>query len=146
MKARVLPVLNAVGCIALTVLVVVQWRGDHRSRLARQALHAQIAEGQARAAEDAKHLAALERDIALLKETIEATRQAAESQALRVEESEQFRETLQNDIAEARKQVEAWEQAVALRDERIRKLDDELVRTRKRLDDAITNLRQAGAR
>jgi|694.fasta_scaffold152233_2 chromosome segregation ATPase len=146
MKARVLPVLNAVGCILLTVLVVVQWRSDHQSRLTQQNLLKQIAAGEARAAEDARHRAALERDIALLKESIEAAQQASENAASRLERSQQINEALQSEMTEARGQLEAWEKAVAQRDERIKTLDEELVRTRKRLEEAIARLREAGAR
>jgi hypothetical protein len=146
MKARVLPLINAIGCILLTVLVVVQWRSDHESRLARQNLLKRIAAGEARAAEDARHRAALERDIALLKESIEAGQQASEKAASRLERSQQMNEALQSEMTEARGQLEAWEKAVAQRDERIKTLDAELVRTRKRLEEAIARLREAGAR
>jgi predicted nuclease with TOPRIM domain len=146
MKARVLPVLNAVGCIALTVLVVVQWRSEHQSRLLHQSLRKQVSAGEARAAEDARHRAALERDIALLKESLEATQHAAEKAGRQLEEKEQVNEALHSELTATRQQLEAWEKAVAQRDERIQTLDAEVIRTRKRLEEAIARLRDAGAR
>ncbi len=153
MKARLLPILNAVGCIALTVLVIVQWRNEHQSRLVNQDLRKQIAAAQTRAIEDAKHRAALERDIALLKESLEAIQLAAEKSAADAEkfatalqEQEKINQTLTAELAAARGQLAAWEQAVAQRDERIETLDAELARARQRLEEAITRLREAGAR
>jgi predicted nucleic acid-binding Zn-ribbon protein len=63
-----------------------------------------------------------------------------------LERSQQINEALQSEMTEARGQLEAWEKAVAQRDERIKTLDEELVRTRKRLEEAIARLREAGAR
>jgi chromosome segregation ATPase len=153
MKARLLPILNAAGCIALTVLVIVQWRNEHRSLLVNQDLRKQISAAQTRAVEDAKHRAALERDIALLKESIEATQLAAEKSAADAEkfatalqEQEKANQALSAEIAVAREQLAAWEQAVAQRDQRIETLDAELARTRQRLEEAIARLREAGAR
>lgn len=153
MKTRVLPFLNAVGCIALTVLVVVQWRQEHRSRLVNGELRGKIVAAETKAAEDARHRAALERDIALLKESLEATQQAAENaaaeaetSALALDQQEKLNQALETELAAAREQLTAWEQAVAQRDERITTLDAELARTRQRLEEAIARLREAGAR
>ena len=153
MKARLLPSLNAAGCIALTGLVVVQWRIEHQSRLVNHGLRKQIAAAEIKAAEDAKHRAALERDIALLKESLESTQLAAEKSAADAEkfatalqEQEKRNQTLTAEIAAAREQLAAWEQAVAQRDQRIETLDAELARTRQRLEEAIARLREAGTR
>ena len=153
MKARLLPLLNAAGCIALTVLVMVQWRNEHQSHLVNQGLRKQIAAAETKAAEDAKHRAALERDIALLKESLEATQLAAEKSAADAEkfatalqEQEKANQSLTAEITAAREQLAAWEKAVAQRDDRIETLDAELARTRQRLEEAIARLREAGAR
>ncbi|MFZ9937011.1 MAG: hypothetical protein ACO3JG_08095 [Luteolibacter sp.] len=153
MKARLLPLLNAVGCIALTVLVAVQWRIEHQSHLVNQGLRKQIAAAETKAAEDAKHRAALERDIALLKESLETTQLAAEKSAADAEkfatallEQEKINQTLSAELAAAREQLAAWEKAVAQRDDRIETLDAELARTRQRLEEAIARLKEDGAR
>ncbi len=153
MKARLLPFLNAAGCIALTVLVTVQWRNEHRLRLVNQDLRKQISAAGTKAAGDARHRAALERDIALLKESLEVTQLAAEKSAADAEtfaaalqQQETTNQTLTAELAAAREQVAAWEQAVAQRDQRIKTLDTELARTRQRLEEAIARLKEAGAR
>ena len=61
-------------------------------------------------------------------------------------EQEKANQTLTAELAAAREQLAAWEQALAQRDERIQTLDAELVRARQRLEEAIARLREAGAR
>lgn len=145
-KHRVLPILNAVGCLALAVLVVVQWQREHEAGRLVGRLREEIAAAHARAAEDARHRAALERDISVLKESIGSIQRTAEKTAAELEERQQLNLALEAEIAAAREQLAVWDEAVKRRDERIATLDEELERTRKRLDEAIARLREAGAR
>ena len=146
MKSRVLPILNAVGCLALTALVVIQWKREHQSGIATAALRKELAASRFETAEESKRRAALEHDITLLKESIEATQQAAEQSARALEEKEHLVTTLQSELAAAREQVVAWEEAIKQRDERITTLTGQLDQTRKRLDEAIARLREASNR
>jgi chromosome segregation ATPase len=146
MNSRVLPVLNLVGCLALTGLVVLQWRKERSMVGTFEGLKSELATARHQAAEDAKHRAALEGDIAVLKESIEATQKAAETSARNFAEKDQQATQLQTEIAAAREQVTAWEAALKQRDERIQTLDADLAKTRARLDEAITRLKEAGAR
>jgi chromosome segregation ATPase len=146
MNSRVLPVLNLVGCLALTGLVVLQWRKERSMVGSLAGLKSELATARHQAVEDAKHRAALERDIAVLKESIEATQKAAETSARNFAEKDQQATQLQTEIAAAREQVTAWEAALKQRDERIQTLDGDLAKTRARLDEAITRLKEAGAR
>ncbi len=143
---RVLPILNAVGCLALTVLVVVQWQREHETGRVVDRLRNEIAAAHARAAEDARHRAALERDISVLKEAIESIQRAAEESALELEEQQQLNASLQAEVAATGDQLAAWEAAVKQRDQRITTLNEELERTRQRLEEAVARLREAGAR
>ena len=97
-------------------------------------------------AEEAKRRAALERDITVLKESIEATQQAAEAAARSLAEKEQATTQLQTELSAAREQVTTWEGALKARDERIHALEENLAATRRRLDEAIAKLKAAGAR
>jgi len=143
---RVLPILNAVGCLALTVLVVVQWQREHETSRVVDRLRNEIAAAHARAAEDARHRAALGRDISVLKEAIESIQRAAEQSALELEEQQQLNASLQAEVAATGEQLAAWEAAVKQRDQRITTLNEELERTRQRLEEAVARLREAGAR
>lgn len=146
MNSRVLPILNLIGCLALTGLVVVQWRKERAMDGTLAGLKSELSTAKRQAAEDAKHRAALERDIAVLKESIEATQKAAETSDRNFAEKDQLATQLQTEIAAAREQVAAWEAALKQRDERIRALDADLTKTRARLDEAVIRLKAAGAR
>ena len=146
MNRRALPILNAIGCLALTGLVVAQWHNERQRDATIAGLGAELAAARELAAGEAKRRAAVERDIAVLKEAIEATQRSAESSARSLTEKEQAATQLQTELSTAREQVAAWETAIKARDERIRTLDANLAGTRKRLDEAIAKLKAAGAR
>lgn len=146
MSARALAILNAIGCLVLTALVVAQWRRERVSDATITELRSGLFAAQTQAADEAKHRAALERDIAVLKETIESARQASESSAQALVEKDALATKLQTELDAAREQVATWQAALATRDERIRSLDANLAATRKRLDEAIARLKDAGAR
>jgi chromosome segregation ATPase len=146
MTPRTLVIINTIGCLLLTALVVVQWRGERKLDDTVATLRTQLAAAANQAAEDAKHRAALERDIAVLKESIEATQKAAESSTRALAEKEVLAERLQTELTAATEQVAAWEVALKARDARILSLAAEIDTTRKRLDEAIAKLKEAGAR
>lgn len=146
MNARVLPILNAIGCLVLTGLVGIQWLKEHALNSDVDKLRGELAAARRHAADETSRRSALERDIAVLKEAITATQQAAESAAGELAGKQQLAEKLQTELAAATQQVAAWEAALIQRDERIRQLDSELATTRQRLDEAIAKLKAAGAR
>jgi septal ring factor EnvC (AmiA/AmiB activator) len=145
-KSRVLPVINAIGCLVLTGLVVGQWRKEHT--LVREALDLEMQLGAARgqAATESKRSAALEQDIVVLKESIEAVQKSAEQSAGALAQKETEVGGLQTEITAARGQLKVWEEAIATRDARLRELNGELIATRRRLDEAVAKLKEAGAR
>jgi predicted nucleic acid-binding Zn-ribbon protein len=96
--------------------------------------------------EEVKRRTALERDIAVLKETIESAQKAAEVSTRDIVEKDRTVTQLQAELTAAREQVTVWEAAMKTRDEQIRTLDNNLAATRKRLEEAITKLKAAGAR
>jgi chromosome segregation ATPase len=145
MTARALPIVNAIGCLALAGLVVAQWRKESVIDKALAARSAELAVTNDRAAEERKRCTSLERDVAVLKEAIESTQQAAESAAHSLAEKDQTVVQLQTDLAAAGEQVAAWQSALKERDERISKLNADLAATRKRLDEAIARIKVAGS-
>ncbi len=146
MNSRFLPVLNLIGCLALTGLVVTQWRRERSLDGALAGLKSQLSAANHQADEDAKRHAALEHDITVLKESLEATQKAAESAVRELEEKEQLVARLEAENAAAREKLATWEEAVKLRDERIGALNEQLTKTRAKLDEAVARLKEAAAR
>jgi chromosome segregation ATPase len=145
-KSRVLPLLNAIGCLILTGVIVLQWRKERTLDEAVAQLGAGLHTANGQAATEAKRAAALERDIAVLKESIEATQQAAEAASRLLAEKEARVSALETETASAREQLTLWQNAVTMRDQKLRDLVAELTATRRRLDEAAAKLNAAAVR
>ncbi len=146
MTPRTLPIVNAIGCLALTGLVVAQWRKERSMRDELVETKAKLSLSLQQTDEETKRRTALERDIAVLKETIESAQKAAETSTKDIVEKDRTVTQLQAELTAAREQVAMWEAAIKTRDEQIRTLDGKLAATRKRLEEAIEKLKAAGAR
>lgn len=146
MSPRTLPLINAIGCLALTGLVVVQWRNERALNQTITRLGTELSAAEDKAGEESKKRAALERDIIVLKESIAATQQASENAARTLAEKDQHATQLQVELNAAREKLILWEAALKARDERIQSLDTNLAASRRRLDEAIARLKAAGAR
>lgn len=146
MKSRFLPILNAVGCLILAGLVVVQWNKELALERKSTRLGTELAAAQEQAAAETKRAAGLERDIFVLKESIESSQQASEEAARKFAEKVTQCSGFEAEMIMAREQVKTWQDAIATRDAKLRDLDAELTATRRRLDEAVTKLKAAGAR
>ena len=146
MKSRVLPILNAIGCLALTGLVVAQWSKERIGLRDSQKLQSQLILSQQVLADELKKSAALEKDIEVLKESIELTRKAGEQATLSLTDQSHLTENFQTELGSAREQITAWEAAVTERDAKLLHLNSDLIATRGRLNEAISKLKAAGAR
>jgi chromosome segregation ATPase len=143
---RVLPIVNLIGCILVTGVIIAQWLKERGLGTRIENLTEQVAEARDQVETERERASALERDVAQLKEAVESTVQA------RREAEETFTRTLGERDAQAaelataaQQQVQLWEKAIAERDERIRALNSDLVATRKRLDEAVAKLKAAAA-
>ncbi len=146
MKSRILPILNAIGCLVLTGLVVAQWTKE-RSHLGDiQQLQSQLVISKQKLADEFKKSAALEKDIAALKESIELNRKDSEQAAVVMIDQSRQTEQFQTELNTAREQIKTWEAAISERDAKIRQLNADVIATRERLDVAISKLKAAGAR
>ena len=150
MKSRVLPILNAIGCLALTGLIATQWRKERGLDTRIQELNQQlVATGEQRDAEE-KRATALENDIAQLKESIESTilarKETEDAMAKLVAGSQAHAANVAAINQSNLEQVKIWEQAIADRDVKIRELNSSLTTTHERLNEAIGKLKEAGAR
>ena len=146
MKSRVLTLLNAGGCLVLTGVLGLQWAKEKSLRSDFNRTTGKLHAANALAADEVKRSAALERDIAALKEAIEATRKTADQSAQALAETDNRSAALQAEIEAARSLTKTWQDAIATRDARLVELNAELTATRQRLDQAVTKLRSAGAR
>jgi chromosome segregation ATPase len=146
MNPRTLPILNGIGCLALTGLVFAQWRKERTLDSALIGVRTQLAAAQDQASSEAKRRAALERDIAVLKEAIEGTQRAAESSARSLAEKDERLTQVQGELSAALAQITRWQAAIEARDERIRLLDTHLATARQRLNEAIAKLKTVEAR
>ncbi|MEK7954044.1 hypothetical protein WKV53_26240 [Luteolibacter sp. Y139] len=154
-----LPIVNAVGCIVLVGFILFQWfDGRALGDELHQAKTREILEKNARF-EAEKHASELQSDIQGLKDSVDSIRQAADvaekDLAAKNEEIGKFAAGLE----EAKAKIVTWEQAVKERDEalqkrdaalaerdsKIKEINGQLVATRKRLDEAVEELKKAGA-
>ena len=142
MTSRVLTILNALGCLALTGLIAFQWLRERDMQSSISAIAKERDSARAEIQKLESRRAALERDVSLLKESLAATQQAAESTATQLSEKSARAQQLQTDLDAARSQTEAWQTGLKERDARIETLHAELTKTRTRLDEAIARLKQ----
>lgn len=148
MKAsRVLPILNLLGCLLISGIIVVQWLREIAWNERLGNLRKELAESREQTMAEAKRADSLQSDVDQLKESVEAT--VAER---RKTEEEMGKAIAERDaktagiVEEAKTQIETWQKAVSERDAAIGKLNTELRNTRQRLDEAIEKLKKAGAR
>ncbi len=146
MKSRVLTILNAIGCLALIGLIATQWRKERGYQLDISLLHSELTSSQNRLADSAKHSAALDQDIAALKESLVIAQKSNEESTRVLSGQNQQSENFQTELTAAREQVKNWETAITERDAKLRDLNAELTATRQRLNEAIAKLKAAGAR
>lgn len=146
MIPRALPILNALGCLVLTGLVVAQWMKERSIHDDLTVVTRQLAAARDETTRESQRRAVLERDIAVLKEAIESTQKAAESTTRELSEKSTLAVGLQTELTAAREQVTQWENALKARDERIQSLTSDLAVTRRKLDEAIAKLKAAGAK
>lgn len=146
MKSRILPILNAIGCLALTGVVLLQWTKERALEASLDVRLHELAEAKDQAASEVQRSADLERDILALKESLEATQKAAETTQLALAERGAKATANADEITAAREKIATWQAAIAGRDEKIRELDTELAATRGRLEAAVARLKTAGGR
>jgi peptidoglycan hydrolase CwlO-like protein len=157
---RVLPILNAVGCLVLAGFIVVQWFGGKMlSEELHQARSREIEEKNARF-EAEKQVRTLQSDIAGLKQSVDSLRETAEAAENEVELKNEELAKFAAGMEEAQTKIAGWEQAVkerdeaigkrdealAARDAKLKELNEQLLATRKRLDEAVAALKKAGGR
>ncbi len=146
MKSNTLSVLNAIGCVILTSVVVTLWTKERALDQALGKTKLELATANDQTAKEIQRVHDLERDVVALKESISATQAAVQkAEHLSAEQTTQTA-SLEAEILAAREQIKTWQIAIAERDTKLQDLNQDLAATRQRLDEAIQKLKAASAR
>jgi len=146
MTTRILMILNAIGCLLLTAVVVGQWVREHKLKAQLDQLQHEVGSMQLQVAEQIEKREGLERDVEMLKDSLGQAQKAIESKDALVAEREVVIGKLKQESESAQKQLEIWNRAVEDRDRRIQSLGADLLEARKRLDAAIGQLKSQRSR
>lgn len=146
MNARTLTWINAIGCMVLVALIVIQWRGEYLSGRDLTGLRTSLAEANAKLAEETARCVALDRDLQVLKQAAEQSGKAVESGKSAAMTKDARIAELDAALKQAAGDVGKWQAAIAQRDDRIHKLESDLAEARRRLNEAVAKLKAAGAR
>ena len=149
-SSRFLPLLNLAGCLLITGIILAQWLKERGLDSRIKELNHQLAVTREERDIERKRATALENDVAQLKDSIESTVQARketeDAMAKLVADGQAQAATIASAHQSNQEQVKIWEKAIADRDVKIRELNTNLTTTRERLNEAITKLKEAGAR
>lgn len=152
MKSRWFPLLNAAGCAVLCGIVATQWWQNESRRAAYRQLQVQAHAVEEQRDEALQRLDALKTDIADLKQSLLQTQKAADEAArLNTEQAEQLiasntaRDQATTERDAMRAQITQWETAIKERDQAIIESNEAIAALRKKLDEAISQLKKAGA-
>ncbi len=152
MKQSIFTIVNAIGCVVLLGIVAMQWAQNEQRREAYRTLQVQTHAISEERDEAVKRADAMINDLADLKQSLIETQKVADEAALVNKQmgEELLASTTARDQATAerdalKKQITEWEAAMKLRDQTITEQNETLVALRKKLDEAIAQLKKAGA-
>jgi chromosome segregation ATPase len=140
--ARTLPILNLLGCLVLTGLIVAMWQKEQGLVVKNAALATQLAAREEQLTAEKKHAADLSLDISQLKESVESTvRSHQELEASLAKITSERNALTSGSVTVQETQAKVWQTAIAERDVKIKELNTALTATRERLDQAIVQLK-----
>lgn len=143
---KIVPILNSVGCLFLVVFILVQW---HQGQVLEKELH-QTKKREIIALNEKveleKRAGQLQSDVDGLKSSMESLKEASENAEKALAERTAQADALNAGMTQAQEQFKQWEEAIKQRDTKIAEMNTALIATRKRLDEAIAELKKAGAR
>lgn len=151
---RALPIANLIGCCAISAVILVQWFKERGSDEKIRGLNERVAAETARYEAEKKRALLLESDVIQLKESIgslaKTRNEIEEAMAKMIAEREAHAASINAAVSLANQanleKVKTWQEAIAVRDTKIRELNASLSATRARLDEAVEKLKTAGAR
>ena len=153
MKSAWFPLLNALGCAVLLGIVALQWVHNEQRRDAYRALQVQAHAVEEQRDEAIQRAESLTLDLADLKQSLIETQKAADAaalqnkeQALQLAETGAARDQATAERDALREQITQWEAAIKERDQALIERNEAIAALRKKLDEAIAQLKKAGAR
>jgi septal ring factor EnvC (AmiA/AmiB activator) len=161
MKKHLFTIINAVGCLLLLGVVLLQWRQNELQRHAFRNVQKELRSTEGTRDEALDRAASLSADIADLKTALTAAQKSAEESALAQKaQSDQLATlTAERDQLIAQRdaqnkeltdqvtaQVTEWQEAIKKRDATIKEQNALIEAQRLKLNEAIAKLKQAGAR
>jgi hypothetical protein len=157
MKKHLFTIINAVGCLLLLGVVLMQWGQNELQRQAFRDVQKELRSTEETRDEALARADSLTADLADLKVALAAAQKAAEESALAQKaQSDQLtaltaerdqliaqRDTQNKELTD---QVTEWQEAIKKRDATIKEQNALLEAQSRKLNEAITKLKQAGAR
>lgn len=132
--------------MVLAVCVCLQWNSElQTTEKLKSATHELDVQIKARVAAEDKNRQ-LQNDGDGLKAAIESIRKESEVASATVAAQTGQADNLAKNLSETQAQLKLWEDAIKVRDGKISELNVSLLATRKRLDEALSALKKAGAR
>jgi septal ring factor EnvC (AmiA/AmiB activator) len=152
MKSALFPLINAVGCAALCVIAAVQWRQNESHRALNRRLQVDAHAVQDQRDQALQRVDSLTADLADLKRSLLETQKAADEASRRNKEqtvqlvaANTVRDQTTAERDALRAQITQWEAAIQERDRAIIERNEDLLALRKKLEEAVAQLKKAGA-
>jgi chromosome segregation ATPase len=136
-----LVLVNAVGCLVLGLLLVLQWGKERDLDWRIHELKVRLVAVQDQYAAECERTKMLDQERSLLKESIQSMQRAAEETGKLLAARDARVAELEPQLAKLNEQLKTWQAAILQRDERIHALDADLSAARRRLDEAIAKLK-----
>ena len=143
---KALPILNAVGCLFLVGFIVVQWNDGQKLQKKLNTALINERNTQNEKIEVEKRVFQLQSDVDNLKSSVDLMKAEAEEAKKKIADGELLAHQLHTGLTFNFAHFEALNTAIEQRNGQIESLNSSLVATRRRLDEAIEKLKQAGAR
>jgi hypothetical protein len=152
MKQNLFTIVNAIGCMALLVIVSLQWQQSEQQRKAYRDIQMKEHAANEARVEAVTRADALMLDLTELKQSLMETQKTADAAGLlhqqKLEELGTTKASYDQAAAERdalKKRITEWEAALKLRDQTITEQNASIIALRKKLDEAIAQLKKAGA-
>lgn len=143
---KVLPILNAIGCLFLVGFIFVQWHDGQKLDKALRTAKINERNIQNEKVLVEQRVVQMQVDVDTLKGSIESLKAGEEQLKKEIASGKEVIHYQHTGLSFCSAYFIALEQAVVDRNAKITELNSSLVATRKRLDEAIAELRKAGAR
>lgn len=142
MTTRILIVLNLIGCLFLSSIVVVYWKRERGFTQQLERSQRDVVVMSAKLDVSRKEAAALNEDIDALKQSLQSLEeQRAMLQSELIVRQQRLAEVREGLEGQLKAQQARWEKALAERDERIVELQQQLVEVVKGYDEAVARLK-----